>query len=129
MYIEGHLCLEAHEHDALLPLQPDVLGPLHEAREVALGLDVATEAVVPGSLLKERIPRALQKKLVTITLMITITNIIEIKIEIMFTSKNNKINYVKAFRATFWSSSSCRPTAPRAASCLSSPPSPWLRFD
>lgn len=52
------MSLEAHEHDALLPLQPDVLGPLHEAREVALRLDVATEAVVPGSLLKERIPRA-----------------------------------------------------------------------
>jgi len=42
--------LQALEEDGLLALDPDVARPLDETRHVALGLDVASNAVVAGVL-------------------------------------------------------------------------------
>merc|ERR1719277_1393954 len=53
--VEGGGHLEAHEHDLLHALEADILRPPDEARQVALRLDVAAEAVVPGGLLEERV--------------------------------------------------------------------------
>jgi hypothetical protein len=47
--------LEAEVQDLLLALKTDILGPLNEAAEVALGLDVLTNAEVAGALLGERV--------------------------------------------------------------------------
>jgi hypothetical protein len=47
--------LEAEVEDLLLALETDVLGPLHHARQVALGLDVLANAVVACPLLDERV--------------------------------------------------------------------------
>mmetsp|Transcript_50580 Transcript_50580/g.93550 ORF Transcript_50580/g.93550 Transcript_50580/m.93550 type:complete len:236 (+) Transcript_50580:262-969(+) len=45
--------LQSHKHDALLALQADVLGPLHEAVQVCLWSDVTADAEVLWVLLKE----------------------------------------------------------------------------
>lgn len=45
--------LEAHVEDLLLALEADILGPLHHARDIALGLDVLTNSEVTGALLDE----------------------------------------------------------------------------
>ena len=45
--------LQAHVEDLLLALKTDILGPLDEAREVALGLDILTDTEVTGTLLEE----------------------------------------------------------------------------
>ena len=47
--------LQSELKDLLLALETDILGPLHHARQVALGLDVLADTVVPGALLKERV--------------------------------------------------------------------------
>lgn len=47
--------LQAKVEDLLLALKADILGPLHHARQVALGLDVLTDAIVAGALLEERV--------------------------------------------------------------------------
>ena len=47
--------LETHVQDLALALQADVLGPLHHAREVALGLDVLANAIVAWAALDERV--------------------------------------------------------------------------
>ena len=49
----GHL--KAHVEDLALALEEDILGPLHHAGEVALGLDVLTDTEVAGALLDERV--------------------------------------------------------------------------
>jgi hypothetical protein len=49
----GHL--QAHGQDLLLALEADIFGPLHHAREVALGLDVLADTEVSRSLLEERV--------------------------------------------------------------------------
>ena len=41
--------------DGLLPLQHDVLGPSDEAGQIALGLDILTDAEILGPLLEERV--------------------------------------------------------------------------
>ena len=41
--------------DGLLPLQDDVLGPSDEAGQIALGLDILTDAEILGPLLEERV--------------------------------------------------------------------------
>lgn len=46
--------LEAHVQDLLLALQTDIFGPLDEAGQVALGLDVLADTEVAGALLDER---------------------------------------------------------------------------
>ena len=51
--VDGRRHLEAHQHDLLHALQADILGPLDEARQVALGLDVAADAVVARRLLEQ----------------------------------------------------------------------------
>ena len=48
----GHL--ESLVKDALLPLNADVLGPLHESGEVSLWLDVTSQSEVAWVLLEER---------------------------------------------------------------------------
>mmetsp|Transcript_33921 Transcript_33921/g.76172 ORF Transcript_33921/g.76172 Transcript_33921/m.76172 type:complete len:286 (-) Transcript_33921:8-865(-) len=53
--VDGWRHLQPHQHDALLSLQADVLGPLHESGQVTLGLDVTPQSVVSGRLLEERI--------------------------------------------------------------------------
>lgn len=45
--------LEAKVQDLLLALQTDILGPLHEAAEVAPGLDVLADTEVTGASLDE----------------------------------------------------------------------------
>ena len=45
--------LEPGLENSLLPLEADVLGPLDEAAEVSLGLDVLADAEVAGSLLEQ----------------------------------------------------------------------------
>jgi hypothetical protein len=45
--------------DGLLPLEADVLGPLDEAGEIALGLDVLADAEVASALLKEGVDNPL----------------------------------------------------------------------
>ena len=47
--------LEAHVQDLLLALQAHILGPLDEAREVALGLDVLADTEVAGAPLGQRV--------------------------------------------------------------------------
>jgi len=47
--------LQPHVEDLLLALQTDILGPLHHAREVALGLDVGADTEVARTLLDERV--------------------------------------------------------------------------
>jgi hypothetical protein len=47
--------LKAGLKDSLLPLQPDVLGPLDETAKVPLGLDVLADAEVAGALLEQRV--------------------------------------------------------------------------
>lgn len=47
--------LEAHVEDLLLALEADILGPLHHAGDIALGLDVLTDTEVAGALLNERV--------------------------------------------------------------------------
>jgi hypothetical protein len=47
--------LQAHVEDLLLALKTDILGPLDETREVALGLDVLADTEVTGALLEERV--------------------------------------------------------------------------
>lgn len=47
--------LQAHVQDLLLALQADIFGPLDEAGQVALGLDVLTDTEVTGALLDERV--------------------------------------------------------------------------
>ena len=47
--------LQAEVEDLLLALKADVLGPLNEAAEVALGLDVLANAKVAGALLDQRV--------------------------------------------------------------------------
>lgn len=45
--------LEAHAEDLALALEADILGPLHHARQVSLGLDVLADAIVARALLDE----------------------------------------------------------------------------
>ena len=47
--------LETHLQDLLLALEADILGPLHHAGQVALGLDVLANTEVAGALLDERV--------------------------------------------------------------------------
>lgn len=47
--------LQAKVEDLLLALKTDILGPLDHAREVSLGLDVLTDAVVAWALLDQRV--------------------------------------------------------------------------
>lgn len=47
--------LQPHVEDLLLALKADILGPLDEAREVALGLDVLADTEVLGALLDQRV--------------------------------------------------------------------------
>ena len=47
--------LQTHVQNLLLALQADIFGPLHEARQVALGLDVLADTEVTGTLLDERV--------------------------------------------------------------------------
>lgn len=51
--------LEPGLQDGLLPLETDVLGPLDEAGQVALGLDVLTDAEVARALLEQRVSHPL----------------------------------------------------------------------
>ena len=53
--VDGRRHLEAVHEDALLSLDADILGPLDEARQVALRLDRATDAVVAWVLLEKRV--------------------------------------------------------------------------
>lgn len=47
--------LQAHVQNLLLALQADIFGPLDEAGQVALGLDVLADTEVAGTLLDERV--------------------------------------------------------------------------
>lgn len=47
--------LEAHVQNLLLALEADIFGPLDEAGQVALGLDVLADTEVAGTLLDERV--------------------------------------------------------------------------
>jgi hypothetical protein len=47
--------LQTHVEDLLLALETDVCGPSDHAAEVALGLDILTDAIVLGALLDERV--------------------------------------------------------------------------
>ncbi len=51
--MDGRRDLEAVQKNALLPLKLDVLGPLNKASQIALGLDILTNAEVLGPLLEE----------------------------------------------------------------------------
>lgn len=51
--------LEAKVQNFLLSLETHILGPLHHAREVALGLNVLANAEVAGALLEKRVLQAL----------------------------------------------------------------------
>ncbi len=57
--VDGRWDLEAHLEDGLLALQADVLGPLDEARKVALGLDGLADTKVTWALLDEGVGRRL----------------------------------------------------------------------
>jgi len=50
---DGRGNLQAHVEDFPLALEPDICGPSHHTREVALGLDVLADAEVPRALLDE----------------------------------------------------------------------------
>lgn len=52
---DGRRNLEAEVQDLLLTLEADILGPLNEAAEVALGLDVLANTEVTGASLDERV--------------------------------------------------------------------------
>lgn len=52
---DGRRNLQAHVQDLLLALKTDILGPLDEAGQVALGLDVLADTEVAGTLLDERV--------------------------------------------------------------------------
>ena len=52
--------LQAHVEDLLLALEADVGGPSDHAGDIALGLDVLADTVVPGALLEERVLCALE---------------------------------------------------------------------
>lgn len=52
---QGRGNLQADLEDLLLALKTDVLGPLHHAGDIALGLDVLADTEVAGALLKERV--------------------------------------------------------------------------
>jgi hypothetical protein len=47
--------LEPGLEDGLLPLEADVLGPLDEAAQIPLGLDVLADGKIPRAFLEERI--------------------------------------------------------------------------
>ena len=47
--------LQAELEDLLLSLKADILGPLHHAGDISLGLDVLTDTVVAGSPLEKRV--------------------------------------------------------------------------
>lgn len=51
--VEGGRNLQSLEEDSLLALDADVLGPLDEAGQVSLGLDVTTDSKVTSILLEE----------------------------------------------------------------------------
>jgi len=53
--VDGRRDLETLVKDGLLPLQHDVLGPSDEAGQIALGLDILTDAEILGPLLEERV--------------------------------------------------------------------------
>ena len=53
--------LEAHVQDLLLALKADVLGPLDEAGEVALGLDILADTEVAAARLEERVLQPLAR--------------------------------------------------------------------
>ena len=52
--VDGWGHLKTLHKDALLSLDSDVCGPLKEAGQVTGGLNVTTEAEVPGVLLEKR---------------------------------------------------------------------------
>ena len=52
---DGRRNLQTHVQNLLLALKTDILGPLDEAGQVALGLDVLANAEVAGTLLDERV--------------------------------------------------------------------------
>lgn len=52
---DGRWDFETHVEDLALPLESNVFGPFHHAREVALWLDVLTDSEVAGALLEERV--------------------------------------------------------------------------
>merc|ERR1719290_741441 len=54
----GHL--KTGLEDNLLPLETDVLGPLHKPGEIPWWLDVSSDSEVPAPLLKERVDDALR---------------------------------------------------------------------
>lgn len=54
--------LETHLQDLLLALEADILGPLHHAGQVALGLDVLANTEVAGALLDERVLQQSQRR-------------------------------------------------------------------
>lgn len=47
--------LQAHLKDLALALEADILGPLHHAGDISLGLDVLADTEVTGSLLDKRV--------------------------------------------------------------------------
>ena len=51
--------LQTGLENGLLTLEPDVLGPLDETAQISLGLDVAADAEVAGSLLEEGVDHSL----------------------------------------------------------------------
>jgi hypothetical protein len=53
--------LQTEVEDLLLALEADVCGPSDHATEVALGLDVLTDAIVLGALLDERVLAVLER--------------------------------------------------------------------
>ena len=53
--VQGSGLLESHHEDSLLPLDSNILGPLHEPGQVASGLDVTADSEVPGGLLEQRV--------------------------------------------------------------------------
>lgn len=59
---DGRRDLQTHVEDLLLALKTDILGPLDETAEVALGLDVLANTEVAGALLDERVLRVLLGK-------------------------------------------------------------------
>jgi len=50
--VDGRWHFQPHEHDLLGPLQTHKLGPLHEASQITLGLDVTTKAEAAWCLLE-----------------------------------------------------------------------------
>jgi hypothetical protein len=54
--------LQAHVEDLPLALEADVGRPSNHTREIALGLDVLADAIIPGALLEERVLCVLETK-------------------------------------------------------------------